>query len=230
MQKIIKKSLLALVLVVFSALLVGCIGDNLKTDVVQEGGDSSSEVRATVEESPVSETAPAEENQVVEESAVSSDSEQVSETVEAPAVVEAELSTPVPAENSAVVTTEPVAEPVATPVAEPVAPPALTETTQVSESGSCDPDVAGYMQPLIASNSVSQSENQTYSISGPGCDDGVVTFQKRNGDIMLIVAFGLAGECRSEFHYTYHFATENLVKEKSRSQCVNQDWSAWKTY
>lgn len=220
MQKIVKKSLLVLALVISSALLTACIGDNLKTDVVQEGGDSSSEVSATVEESPVSETAPAEENQVVEASNASS--EQASETVAAPVVVEEAPSTPAPVETPAVVVAEPVAE--------PVAPPAPTETTQVSASGSCDPDVAGYMQPLIASNSVAQNENQSYSISGQGCDEGVVTFQKRNGDVMPIVAFGLAGECRFEFQYTYHFSSESLVKEKSRSQCVNQDWSAWKTY
>lgn len=220
MQKIIKEALLVLALVVSSTFLAGCIGDDLKTDVVQDDGDSSSEVSATVEESPVSEIAPAEENQVVEESTASS--EQAAENVAAPVMVEEVASTPAPVETPAVV----VAEPVATPVA-PIAP---TETTQVSASDACVPDVAGYMQPLIVSNSVSQSENQTYSISGPGCDDGVVTFQKRDGDVMPIVAFGLAGECRFEFQYTYHFSSENLVKEKSRSQCVNQDWSAWKTY
>ena len=209
--------MLKVVLIVFSMTMVGCIGDDLKTDVVQEDADSSSSVSATVEESPVSETSLAEENPVAEESSVSSEEagEVTEETaVETPAAVAAE---PAVVETPAVALT-------------PAQEPAITETTTVSASNTCSPDVESYMQPLIASDSVSQNENQTYSISGAGCDDGIVTFQKRNGDVMPIVAFGLAGECRFEVHYTYHFSAENLVKEKSRSQCVNQEWSAWKTY
>lgn len=238
-----------------SLLFVACSHNDVQTDVLMEDGAAdveaevvnSAEVVELADVAEVTEVADVAEvtevepyilveeiDQMIEE--VLSEVEEVitegEETAEGEVTVEIEepmVQVIVPE----VVEVVEVAETIVSPeVTEPVVEETVTETVVVEPvATSCVPDIAGHMSYIHTNGLLADELNKTNYIKGPsGCHDALIGLGTVSGDLVSVHAFWVVDTCRNESYYNYNLTSKTLVPEKSRSQCANQEWSAWQNY